>query len=60
MTSVPLSDARELLEMENRKAWKNTEKAVTAVKIKIQDDFERRQIERDLTAKAEKVSRTAK
>ena len=46
--------------METRKAHKNTEKAVTSVKLRILDDFNRRQMDLDFTVKADKASRAAK
>jgi hypothetical protein len=50
----------DLLDLENRKAAKNSVKAVTGVKLKILDDFNRREMGRDLTEKAEKASRVAR
>jgi hypothetical protein len=63
MTSIPghhESEQYEILESETRKAQKNNEKAVTGVKLKIADDFNRRQMDRELSLKADKASRTAK
>ena len=61
LTSIPGHDEPvDLLDLENRKAAKKSVKAVTGVKLKIMDDFKRREMERDLTMKYEKASRTAK
>lgn len=50
----------DLLELENRKAAQKSIKAVTSVKLKIMDDFKRREMDRDLTGKSDKASRTAR
>jgi len=61
LTSIPGHDEPvNLLDLETKKAAKNSVKAVTGVKLKIMDDFKRREMERDLTQKYEKASRTAK
>lgn len=61
MTSLPGHEGEvDLLEIENRKAIKNTEKALAAVKIRIADDFMRRQLDKELSNKLDKASRAAK
>ena len=49
-----------LLEIENKKAVRHTERAVGAVKLRILDDFMRRQMDKELSGKVEKASRIAK
>lgn len=61
LTQIPGHDEPvDLLELENRKAAQKSIKAVTSVKLKIMDDFKRREMDRDLTGKSDKASRTAR
>ena len=61
LTQLPGPDEPvDLLEVETRKAAHNSIKAVTSVKLKIMDDFKRREMDRDLTGKNDKASRTAR
>lgn len=60
MTALPGQESYELLESETRRAQRNMDKAVTGVKLKIADDFARRQMDRELAEKNEKASRAAR
>jgi len=53
-------DPVDLLDLENRKAARNSVKGVTKVKLQILDDFKRLQMAKELTTKAEKASRAAR
>jgi hypothetical protein len=48
------------LDVEQKKAQRNTLKAVGAIKLRILDDFNRRMLDKDLDEHFEKVSKTAK
>lgn len=50
----------ELLDRESKKAATNSLKAVNGLKLKIQDDFTRREKKRELTVREDKASRAAK
>lgn len=50
----------DLLDVEQRKAQRNTLKAVGAIKLRVLDDFNRRLLDKDLGDHFEKVSKTAK
>ena len=62
MTQVPGPDGEpiDLLDVEQKKAQRNTLKAVGAIKLRILDDFNRRMLDKDLDDHFEKVSKTAK
>ena len=60
MTAVQGADGENLLDAENKKAQKHVEKALGSVKLKILDDFNRRQLDKDLSTRVEKASRMAK
>lgn len=53
-------DPVDLLELENRKAARNSVRGVTKVKLQILDDFKRLQMAKELKTKAEKASRAAR
>ena len=62
MTQVPGPDGEpiDLLDVEQKKAQRNTLKAVGAIKLRILDDFNRRMLDKDLDEHFEKVQKTAK
>jgi hypothetical protein len=62
LTSVPNAEGElvDLLDLEQRKAQRFAMKQLTAVKLKVQDDFNRRLMDQDFSDKTEKAVKMAK